>query len=358
MIILGSTGSIGKNTLLIAKEYEQKVEVLTTFQNIELLNRQIEEFSPKIVVVSRKEMISKVNHEKVYFGEEGILRAIEEAKSEVVVNALVGFSGLKPTLKTLELGKRLALANKESLVNAGKFLDISKISPIDSEHFALWYLLNNRKISKMILTASGGAFRDWDISKIKSATSSEALNHPNWKMGKKITVDSASMVNKLFEVLEAHWLFGTKNIDAMIEKKSIFHGLIEFTDGSTTAHISGTDMKLPIAYALFGKVEKEILKPVNLLEMGTFRFSEISKERYPLWNLKEELLKNPEKGAILNSANDFFVKMFLENRISFGEMSRGILDCFDNFENRKPISIDDVFQLDSEIKSAIKKKFQ
>jgi 1-deoxy-D-xylulose-5-phosphate reductoisomerase len=358
MIILGSTGSIGKNTLLIAKEYEQKVEVLTTFQNIELLNRQIEEFSPKIVVVSRKEMISKVNHEKVYFGEEGILRAIEEAKSEVVVNALVGFSGLKPTLKTLELGKRLALANKESLVNAGKFLDISKISPIDSEHFALWYLLNNRKISKMILTASGGAFRDWDISKIKSATSSEALNHPNWKMGKKITVDSASMVNKLFEVLEAHWLFGTKNIDAMIEKKSIFHGLIEFTDGSTTAHISGTDMKLPIAYALFGKVEKEILKPVNLLEMGTFRFSEISKERYPLWNLKDELLRNPEKGAILNSANDFFVQMFLENRISFGEMSSGILDCFDNFENRQPRSIDEVFELDSEIKNTIQKKFK
>jgi 1-deoxy-D-xylulose-5-phosphate reductoisomerase len=358
MIILGSTGSIGKNTLLIAKEYEQKVEVLTTFQNIELLNRQIEEFSPKIVVVSRKEMISKVNHEKVYFGEDGILRAIEEAKSEVVVNALVGFSGLKPTLKTLELGKRLALANKESLVNAGKFLDISKISPIDSEHFALWYLLNNRNVSKMILTASGGAFRDWDIYKIKNATSSEALNHPNWKMGKKITVDSASMVNKLFEVLEAHWLFGTKNIDAMIEKKSIFHGMIEFTDGSTTAHISGTDMKLPIAYALFGKVEKEILKPVNLLEMGTFRFSEISKERYPLWNLKDELLRNPEKGAILNSANDFFVQMFLENRISFGEMSSGILDCFDNFENRQPRSIDEVFELDSEIKNTIQKKFK
>ncbi|EJF07360.1 1-deoxy-D-xylulose 5-phosphate reductoisomerase [Thiovulum sp. ES] len=358
MIILGSTGSIGKNTLLIAKDYEQKVEVLTTFQNVELLNKQIAEFSPKIVVVGKEEFVKKVNHERVYFGENGILRAIEEAKSEVVVNALVGFSGLKPTLKTLELGKKLALANKESLVNAGKFIDTSKIAPIDSEHFALWYLLNNRKISKMILTASGGAFRDWEISKIQNATSSEALNHPNWKMGKKITVDSASMVNKLFEVLEAHWLFGTKNIDAMIEKKSIFHGMIEFADGSTTAHISGTDMKLPIAYALFGKIEKEILKPVNLLKMGTFHFSEISKERYPLWNLKDELLKNPEKGAILNSANDFFVKMFLENRISFGEMSSGILDCFDNFENRKPKSIDEVFQLDSEIKSAIQQKFQ
>jgi 1-deoxy-D-xylulose-5-phosphate reductoisomerase len=358
MVILGSTGSIGKNTLLIAKDYEQKVEVLTTFQNVELLNQQIAKFSPKIVVVSRKELVAKVNHDKVYFGEDGILRAIEEAKSEIVVNALVGFSGLKPTLKTLELGKRLALANKESLVNAGKFLDISKISPIDSEHFALWYLLNNRKISKMILTASGGAFRDWEIAKIKNATSSEALNHPNWKMGKKITVDSASMVNKLFEVLEAHWLFDTKNIDAVIEKKSIFHGMIEFMDGSTTAHISDTDMRLPIAYALFGKVEKEILKPVNLLDFGSFQFDEISKERYPLWDLKDELLKNPEKGAILNSANDFFVKMFLENRISFGEMTSEILDCFDNFGVRKPKSIDEVFQLDSEIKSAIKQKLK
>jgi 1-deoxy-D-xylulose-5-phosphate reductoisomerase len=357
MIILGSTGSIGQNTLIVAKENNINIDVLTTYQNIELLNKQIMEFSPEIVVVSRKDLIQKVNHKKVYFGEEGILRAIEESKSDLVVNALVGFSGLRPTLKTLQTGKRLALANKESLVNAGKFLDMSKISPIDSEHFALWYLLNKRKVSKLILTASGGAFRDWEISQIKNATSSEALKHPNWSMGKKITVDSASMVNKLFEVLEARWLFETDKIDAFIEKKSIFHGLIEFEDGSTTAHISGTDMKLPIAYAVLKKVEKPILSHVDLLKFGSFQFLEIDKERYPLWNLKDELLKNPEKGVILNSANDVFVKQFLENKISFGEMRNGILDCFDNFGVQKPKSIDEVFELDKEIKNAISIKF-
>ncbi|HIC10673.1 MAG TPA: 1-deoxy-D-xylulose-5-phosphate reductoisomerase [Campylobacterales bacterium] len=353
MVLLGSTGSIGRNSLEIAKRFGIQVEVLVAGRNIELLNQQISEFSPKIVVVAQKEDIDKVNHEKVLFGEDGILEAIELSKSEIVLNALVGFTGLKPTLKTLEVGKRLALANKESLVVAGAFLDISKISPIDSEHFGLWYLLNGRPVEKMILTASGGALRDWDISDIADATPQDVLTHPNWKMGRKITVDSASMVNKLFELLEAKWLFSPKSIDGVIERNSIIHSLIEFKDGSTTAHISGTDMKLPIAFALLGEVEEQILPNIDITSIPPIEFEKIETSKYPLWSLKEELLKYPKKGVILNSANDVLVDRFLNHQIKFGDIAKNILEIFDKFGDREPKSIDEVFEIDREIKETL-----
>lgn len=353
MVLLGSTGSIGRNSLEIAKRFGIQVEVLVAGRNIELLNQQISEFSPKIVVVAQKEDIDKVNHEKVLFGEDGILEAIELSKSEIVLNALVGFTGLKPTLKTLEVGKRLALANKESLVVAGAFLDISKISPIDSEHFGLWYLLNGRPVEKMILTASGGALRDWDISDIADATPQDVLTHPNWKMGRKITVDSASMVNKLFELLEAKWLFSPKSIDGVIERNSIIHSLIEFKDGSTTAHISGTDMKLPIAFALLGEVEEQILPNIDITSIPPIEFEKIETSKYPLWSLKEELLKYPKKGVILNSANDVLVDRFLNHQIKFGDIAKNILEIFDKFGDREPQSIDEVFEIDREIKETL-----
>jgi 1-deoxy-D-xylulose-5-phosphate reductoisomerase len=172
MIILGSTGSIGRNTLEIAERFNLEIETLVAGGNHQLLNQQIKKFQPKIIAVKSSEIAQKVNHNNIFIGENGILEALEKSKSNLVVNSLVGFSGLKPTLKTLELGKKLALANKESLVLAGAFLDIKKIFPIDSEHFGLWYLLrghNFDEVEDMTLTASGGAFRDWDISKISSA---------------------------------------------------------------------------------------------------------------------------------------------------------------------------------------------
>ncbi len=353
MVLLGSTGSIGRNSLEIAKRFGIQVEVLVAGRNIELLNQQISEFSPKIVVVAQKEDIDKVNHEKVLFGEDGILEAIEISKSEIVLNALVGFTGLKPTLKTLEVGKRLALANKESLVIAGAFLDISKISPIDSEHFGLWYLLNGRPVEKMILTASGGALRDWDISDIANATPQDVLTHPNWNMGNKITVDSASMVNKLFELLEAKWLFSPKNIDGVIERNSIVHSLVEFIDGSTTAHLSGTDMKLPIAFALLGEVEEQILPNIDITSIPPIEFEKIETSKYPLWSLKEELLKYPKKGVILNSANDVLVDRFLNHQIKFGDIAKNILEIFDRFGDREPQSIDEVFEIDREIREKL-----
>ncbi|MDF1879591.1 1-deoxy-D-xylulose-5-phosphate reductoisomerase, partial [Sulfurimonas sp. SAG-AH-194-C20] len=208
MVLLGSTGSIGVNALIVAARFDISVEVLVAGRNIKILNEQIKKHSPKVVVIADEKDISSVNHSCVYAGTEAILRVIEDSQSELVVNALVGFLGLRPTLKALECNKKVALANKESLVACGAFIDTKNIQPIDSEHFGLWYLLQDRPVQKMIITASGGAFRNWDIKKLQNATLADTQKHPNWSMGQKITIDSATMVNKMFELLEARWLFG------------------------------------------------------------------------------------------------------------------------------------------------------
>ncbi len=351
MVLLGSTGSIGVNTLEIARHYNLEIEALVAGSNYELLNRQIKEFKPKYVVVKDKNTAKKVNFKDVKFGEEAILEVIEKSKSDLVVNALVGDAGLRPTLKAQELNKKIALANKESLVNAGKFIDTSKITPIDSEHFGLWYLLREREdFKKLYITASGGALRDWDIEKIKNATLKDVLNHPNWSMGVKITIDSATMVNKLFELLEAKWLFNTENIDAFIETKSIIHALVEFKDGSTTAHISKTDMKLPIAFAILGDVKDEILKPVNLLEIRNLEFREIIKKRYPIWEIKDLLLEKSDLGVVVNTANEFAINLFLKEKIGFLGISKMILDAIKKFEDIRINNINEIFEIKSEVR--------
>jgi len=354
MILLGSTGSIGRNTLEIAKRYNLDIEALVAGNNYELLNKQIEEFKPKYVVVKDKDTAKKINFKNVLYGEEAILEVIERTKSNIVVNALVGETGLKPTLKAQECNKKIALANKESLVIAGKFINTKNITPIDSEHFGLWYLLKNEKFKmksekfrKLYITASGGALRDWDIEKIKNAKLQDVLKHPNWSMGVKITIDSATMVNKLFD--EAKWLFNTVNIDAFIETKSVIHALVEWIDGSTTAHISGTDMKLPIAFAILNKVNEEILKPVSLVEIGSLEFRKIETSRYPVWEIKDILLNNPDLGIVINTANEFAIKKFINKEISFLEISRIILNVIKKFENIKINNLEDIFKAKTEI---------
>ncbi len=401
MIVLGSTGSIGTNTLKIARKYDLDIEVLVAGNNYKLLNRQIKEFNPKYVVVKDKETAKKIDFKSVLYGEEAILEVLEKAKSNLVVNALVGEAGLKPTLKAQELNKKIALANKESLVIAGKFIDISKITPIDSEHFGLWYLLNGKEersrkegklstqhstlkthnyssthspinsfthqlihssthssispFTKLYITASGGALRDWEIDKIKKATLKDVLKHPNWSMGVKITVDSATMVNKLFELLEARWLFDTINIDAFIETKSVIHALVEWRDGSTTAHISKTDMKLPIAYAVLEK-EQRILEPVNLLEIGSLEFRKIDAKRYPVWEIKDTLLNKPDLGIVINTANEYAIDKFLKEEINFLDISKTILKAVKKFENIEISSIEDIFEIKKEVLKYLKGK--
>ncbi|MCW8894607.1 1-deoxy-D-xylulose-5-phosphate reductoisomerase [Sulfurimonas sp.] len=353
MIILGCTGSIGVNTLEVAKKFNINIEVLVAGNNIELLNKQILEHKPKVVVVAKSDDISRVNHNNVFHGEESILKVIEDSSSDLVVNALVGFLGLRPTLTSIACGKKVALANKESLVACGSFMDITKIQPIDSEHFGLWYLMQDRPVEKMIITASGGAFRDWEVSRLATATLADTQKHPNWSMGQKITIDSATMVNKMFELLEARWLFGEGKYDAIIETKSLIHALIDFKDGSTTAHFANVSMQLPIAFALDAKMQENILSHVDLLKVGSLEFREITTDRYPIWQIKEELLKNPARGAVVNAANEVAIEKFINKKIGFMDISKIIIDTFERF-TQLPKSIDDVFALDREVRNFVR----
>ena len=353
MIVLGSTGSIGVNTLIVAKRLGINVEVLVCGRNIELLNKQILEHSPKIVVVSQKEDVLKVNHNNVFYGEDSIVKVIEDSNSKFVVNALVGFLGLRPTITALSLGKKVALANKESLVACGNFIDTTNIQPIDSEHFGLWYLLQDRKISSMTITASGGAFRDWDIDKLQNATLADTQKHPNWSMGQKITIDSATMVNKMFELLEARWLFGEGKYDAIIETKSIIHAMINFKDGSTTAHIANASMQLPIAYALEEKMDENILEHVDLLKVGSLEFREITKERYPIWQIKDDILQNPTQGVVINAANEASIEKFISKEIGFMDIAKNIIKAYERFRDM-PKNIDDVFAIDKEVRAFVR----
>lgn len=352
MIVLGCTGSIGVNTLIIAKKFNLNIEVMSAGYNIELLNKQLQEFNPSLVIVARNEDISKVNHKNVKAGQKAILDAIENSSSTLVVNALVGFFGLQPTLKAIECKKKVALANKESLVVAGKFIDTSYITPIDSEHFGLWYLMDNsKKIDSLTITASGGSFRDYPLEDLKSVTIKEALNHPNWSMGNKITIDSATMTNKLFELIEAKWLFDTTACDAIIETKSIIHAMVNFCDGSTTAHLANASMQLPISYAILDKVEEPILKPINLLELQNLEFKKIETSRYNIWEIKDELLHNENLGVILNAANEVGVEKFLNGKIGFLDIAKISLKAVNKFHNTKLNTIEDIFLVDKEVRS-------
>lgn len=350
MIVLGSTGSIGVNTLNVARKFNLDIEVLVAGRNIEVLNRQIQEFNPKQVVIASKNDTHKVNHTNVSYGEKSILEAIENSSSKTVVNALVGFLGLNPTLKAIQCNKKVALANKESLVVAGKFIDQRNLNPIDSEHFGLWYLLQDKKIDSMQITASGGAFRDYPLEKLNNVSIKEALNHPNWSMGNKITIDSATMTNKMFELMEAAWLFDIKKLDAIIETKSLIHAMINFKDGSSTAHIANASMQLPIAYAILGRCDEQILAPVDLVNVGSLEFRKINKQRYPIWEAKDDILNNMDLGVVLNAANEVAVSKFLNSEIGFLDISKLTLQAMQKYSNIKLNSIDDIFEVDKEIR--------
>ena len=351
MVVLGSTGSIGTNTLALCERYALPVEALVAGRNIDVLNEQIARFSPRFVGIADANDRDKVRHDRVYVGQEGIAEIIAQSRSELVVNALVGFAGLKPTLAAIDAGKRVALANKESLVVAGMFIDRTRLFAIDSEHFGLWYLLGDRPVSRLFITASGGALRDWEIEAMRHATFQEALAHPNWSMGAKITIDSATMTNKLFELLEAYWLFGIARVDAVIERTSQVHALVEFVDGSTTAHIAGVDMKLPIAYALGLPVSEPILPPIEPTQMGAIRFEPIDEQRYPIWQIRSHLLSHPHLGVVLNAANEIAIRKFQEGACDFFGMSETVLDAYKRFEAVHPTDIDDIVRIDAEVRS-------
>ena len=349
MVLLGSTGSIGTATLSVAREFHLRVETLVAGRNTDQLNAQIAEFRPKRVVVADREAAAKVNFDGVQYGAERIVEAVRESESDLVVNALVGFAGLAPTAAALGCGKRLALANKESLVCAGAFVSAERITPIDSEHFGVQYLISGTeaKIARLIITASGGALRDTPIEAIENAGLTQVLKHPNWSMGAKITIDSATMINKLFEVLEARWLFGAHEIDALIERSSVIHAMIEFADGCIKAHACKNDMRLAIANAVCGVLSEPLAGRLELCDLAAIKFEPISAARYPAWQIKDALLQTPALGVVINAANDVAVARFRAGAISFGVIARTVLAAFERFST-PPKSLDEAIELHKE----------
>ena len=371
IIILGSTGSIGKSTLRVVDSMMDKYEVigLSCFSKIDILRQQILKFSPKFVAVESESvcisedfLTLKKDFPNVKFLE-GVFASQELASIEVdiCVSAIVGSAGLKPSLSALKSAKRLALANKETLVMAGRlFLDEAKknnceIIPVDSEHNAIFLLLNNiekKHLNKIILTASGGSLRDYPIDELTAVSPQTVCIHPTWEMGPKITVDSATLVNKGFEVIEAHYLFDVDydDIEVLMHHESIIHSLIETVDGSIYALMSIVDMALPIFNALnfpdklcnnFGKLK--------LKDIGSLTFNEPDENRYPAFTLCMEAGKiGGTAPAVLNAANEVAVESFLKGEILFTQIVKVIEHIIHKTNFVKDCNIEDVFNADKE----------
>ncbi|KAA6224575.1 MULTISPECIES: 1-deoxy-D-xylulose-5-phosphate reductoisomerase [unclassified Campylobacter] len=356
MIVFGSTGSIGINALKLAKRAKLKISALACGENIRLLNKQIELFKPDFVCIKNKKDKSLINHKHVFSGQKGLEKILSECEDELFLNAIVGFAGLKSTLKASELNKTIALANKESLVVGGKFLHKAKINPIDSEHCALKILLDKKEhIKKLYITASGGATFKLNQNSLKNLNTKEALKHPNWKMGSKITIDSATMANKLFEIIEAYHLYRFKNIDALIEPNSIVHAMCEFYDGGTSAYFSRPNMQLSIAQAIFSRHSRQIIKAVDFSNLASIKFHKINLKKYPIFSLKNRLLKEPNLGVIINAANEIAVSEFLKGHIKFIDIAKKIFLSLDHFQTPKLDNIEEIFECDLKVREFVRK---
>ncbi|MCH5335977.1 MAG: 1-deoxy-D-xylulose-5-phosphate reductoisomerase [Campylobacter sp.] len=355
MIIFGSTGSIGVNALELAKLKNMKISALACGENIKLLNKQIEQFKPDFVCIKNSKDKPLVKHKRVFVGQEGLEKILTECEDELLLNAIVGFAGLRSSLKAKELGKNIALANKESLVVAGEFLKGAKIIPIDSEHSALKFLLQKHKnVKKLYITASGGAFWKSKIKDLQKVSAKDALKHPTWQMGAKITIDSATMANKLFEIIEAYHLYGFKEIDALIEPKSIIHALCEFKDGGVSAYFSYADMKLAISQAIFKTHNTKILEYIDFVKLSSLKFYKISERKYPIFKLKNELLKYPSLGVLINAANEVLVQKFLQGKCEFLDISDGIFKAIDYFGVPKLKDVLAVFEYDIKVREYLR----
>ena len=339
--ILGSTGSIGTQTLDVVREYGDRfgVTALTARDNWELLARQAREFRPKRVVISNEAHLGELREAvadlgiEVEAGDEAVASAAAMPGADTVVTATVGYSGLVPTIHAIGAGKRIALANKETLVVAGELItrllvgSEAEIVPVDSEHSAIFQCLvgeDRSKMRKIILTASGGPFRTLPAEELENVTAADALRHPNWHMGAKVTVDSASMMNKGFEMIEAKWLFGCQpeNIEIVVHPQSIVHSMVEFVDGSIKAQLGVPDMHLPIRYALgFPQRLPASQAPLQLSQYSTLTFEAPDYAKFPLLGYAfDAIAKGGNMPCILNAANEKAVAAFLKGRIRFVEM--------------------------------------
>ena len=357
LTVLGATGSIGLNTLEIVRQFPHKfkIEALSCRSSIERLVEQIKEFQPRLVCVDNSEQARELRETfregnsgtetEFVWGVEGLVTVSSDSEVDLVVAGIVGAAGLQPTYSAVQAGKTVAVANKEPLVMAGElFVQTAnktgaKLLPTDSEHNAIFQALHGEspeRIARLILTASGGPFRDLPLKDFEKITPAEALSHPNWEMGRKISIDSATMMNKGLEIIEAHWLFNTpvENIDVLMQRESIIHSMVEFIDGSFLAQMGLPDMRVPIAYCL-GWPERLPLKIPRLdpLSMSALHFEKIDPQRYPCLPLAIKVAKQGGAApAVLNGANETVVTAFLGEEIRFVEIAETIAAVINNFE--------------------------
>ena len=368
--ILGSTGSIGSNTIDVINSNKNKFSVLslTSKNNVNLLSKQSFLLNPKFVAIQNKEKYKDLKNNlfgkkiKILAGYEGIIECTNN-KVDIVVAAIVGIAGLKPTLNSIKNCSKLCLANKECLVSAGSFFmekiakSKCKLLPLDSEHNAIFQLCDFNKsnnVESITLTASGGPFRNYNLQKLKKATLKKALKHPNWKMGNKITIDSATLMNKAFEIIEAYYLFNLKlnQIDIIIHPESIIHSMVNFADGSTTALLSNHDMRIPIFYALnWPSREYYNVKKIDFLKIKKLTFEKTNINLLDSIKLSYYVLKNGGSyPLIFNAANEIAVSFFLENKIKFMDIIKIVKKILSMSKNYKINNINDIYIVDERIR--------
>lgn len=381
--ILGSTGSIGTQALEVINQYPQHfdVKVLSAKSNAELLAKQARQYVPASVVVGDETKYEQLRndlantHVNIYSGLNALAEIVKSKDIDLVLISLVGYAGLLPTINAIKSGKEIALANKETLVVAGDLVRSLAgkyqvpIYPVDSEHSAIYQCLvgeENNNVEKIYLTASGGPFRDFSREQMKHVSKEDALKHPNWSMGDKITIDSASLMNKGLEAIEAHWLFGLEpeQIDVVIHPQSIIHSVVQFEDGSMKAQMGLPDMKLPILYALTAPDRlKSDFKRFNFEDFSRLTFEKPDSERFPSLFLAYESMKaGGNMPCILNAANEIAVEAFLENKIGFLQMSTIVEQTMNKISYIRNPVLEDYIQTDEETRvlarSLISKKVE
>ena len=373
--ILGSTGSIGTQTLQVVEEHPDKFEVyaITANTRVDELIEQARKFLPEAVVIADESKYPKLKEAladlpiKVYGGYESICQIVESKPIDIVVTAMVGFSGLRPTINAIKAGKAIALANKETMVVAGELINElamkyqTPILPVDSEHSAIFQCLAgemHNKVEKLILTASGGPFRTFTKEQLEHVTRQQALKHPNWSMGAKITIDSASMMNKGFEVMEAKWLFGVgaEDIEVVVHPQSVIHSMVQFGDGAIKAQLGTPDMRLPIMYALTYPVRlPSSFERIDWNTLKELTFEKPNLELFP--NLRHAYTALAEGGnipCVVNAANEICVAAFLEERIKFTDMPKLIERAMEKATYILKPTLDDYLETDKEIRAMVK----
>jgi 1-deoxy-D-xylulose-5-phosphate reductoisomerase len=369
--ILGSTGSIGRNTLKVISKMADRFHVtgLSAGANLKLFTEQIELFKPAIVSVKNQDdaealqNLFKGINVKITYGPEGTEEVAAFPDNDIIVSAITGISGLRPTMAAVQTGKRVALANKEAMVTAGALIQKSaeksgaEIIPVDSEHSGVFQCIRKEKtaaVNRVMLTASGGPFFRMSPKEIRNQSVSNALNHPRWKMGKKISIDSATMMNKGLEIIEAKWLFdlSPRQLDILIHPQSIVHSLVEMKDGSVIAQLSRTDMKIPIQYALtYPERTSSLLPFLNLVNAGPLEFYEADQKIFPLVALAFQALREkPYFSIAMNAANEIAVQEFLYEKLSFSGIWETVIDVMNQLTPIEIQNLEELLAYDREVR--------